>query len=64
MEIEFLGGRWGSGKRSGIVEEMKEEVRVDGLGRGMIFLVGDETRFLMEYAVAKTSAAGGMMRAQ
>ncbi|WP_353856184.1 helicase-exonuclease AddAB subunit AddB [Bacillus sp. Bos-x628] len=64
MEIQFLAGRSGSGKTTAIVEEIKEQLRLDPLGHPIIFLVPDQMTFLMEYELAKTSEAGGMIRAK
>ncbi|MGE6630907.1 helicase-exonuclease AddAB subunit AddB [Bacillus sp. NPDC077027] len=64
MEIEFLAGRSGSGKTTAILEEIKEELRLNPLGHPIIFLVPDQMTFLMEYELAKTSEAGGMIRAK
>ncbi|WP_144462398.1 helicase-exonuclease AddAB subunit AddB [Bacillus pumilus] len=64
MEIQFLAGRSGSGKTTAILEEIKEQLRLDPLGPPIIFLVPDQMTFLMEYELAKTSEAGGMIRAK
>ena len=53
VEIQFLAGRSGSGKTTAILEEIKEQLRLDPLGPPIIFLVPDQMTFLMEYELAK-----------
>ncbi|MEH6973911.1 helicase-exonuclease AddAB subunit AddB [Bacillus sp. JJ675] len=64
MGAVFLSGRSGSGKTTFILDDIREKLRHDPLGKPIIFLVPDQMTFLMEYELSKTPDLGGTIRAQ
>ncbi|MED2943990.1 helicase-exonuclease AddAB subunit AddB [Bacillus swezeyi] len=64
MGAVFLTGRSGSGKTTFILNEIREKLRREPLGKPIIFLVPDQMTFLMEYELSKTPDLGGTIRAQ
>lgn len=64
MGAVFLSGRSGSGKTTFILNEIREKLRDEPLGKPIIFLVPDQMTFLMEYELSKTPDLGGTIRAQ
>lgn len=64
MSIQFILGRSGSGKTETILNEIRENLFEDPIGRPIIYLVPDQMTFGAEYELIKTPKLGGMIRAQ
>src|SRR4051794_14505039 len=64
MSIQFILGRSGSGKTETILNEIRDKLFKEPIGRPIIYLVPDQMTFGADYELIKTPRLGGMIRAQ
>jgi ATP-dependent helicase/nuclease subunit B len=64
VSIQFILGRSGSGKTEAILNEIRDKLFEEPIGRPIIYLVPDQMTFGAEYELIKTPNLGGMIRAQ
>ncbi|WP_299091840.1 helicase-exonuclease AddAB subunit AddB [uncultured Metabacillus sp.] len=64
MSIQFILGRSGSGKTEEILNQIRDKLFEEPIGRPIIYLVPDQMTFGAEYELIKTPSLGGMIRAQ
>ncbi|KKI93556.1 ATP-dependent helicase [Bacillus sp. SA1-12] len=64
MSIQFILGRSGSGKTEEILNQIRDKLFEEPIGRPIIYLVPDQMTFGAEYELIKTPNLGGMIRAQ
>lgn len=64
MTIQFILGRSGSGKTETILNEIRDRLFDEPIGRPIIYLVPDQMTFGAEYELIRTPNLGGMIRAQ
>ncbi|WP_226670020.1 helicase-exonuclease AddAB subunit AddB [Metabacillus litoralis] len=64
MSIQFILGRSGSGKTETILNEIRDKLKEEPIGKPIIYLVPDQMTFGAEYELIRTPNLGGMIRAQ
>ena len=64
MSIQFILGRSGSGKTETILNEIRNRLKQEPIGKPIIYLVPDQMTFGAEYELIRTPNLGGMIRAQ
>ncbi|MFD2216292.1 helicase-exonuclease AddAB subunit AddB [Metabacillus endolithicus] len=64
MSIQFILGRSGTGKTETILNEIRDRLFQEPIGRPIIYLVPDQMTFGAEYELIRTPNLGGMIRAQ